>query len=128
MSGCASGGKGHVRIPASAAAISQFLPADLATFATLAPQVVIALQERFSSEIVQALREGATAITRLLVDQSAVARKPLRTRIQVNSFAALCKMVEAGLGSGILPEGLRTVRCCKATSHCRAERPVGETP
>ena len=157
----ASGGKGHIRIQASASAISQFLPADLATFAALAPQVVIALEERFSGEIVQALREGATdvgvvmegtpmdglewfeykadqlvavvpmkhalrsksvvfsslldydfvalegatAITRLLVDQAAVARKPLRARIHVHSFAALCKMIEAGLGIGILPEG-----------------------
>jgi DNA-binding transcriptional LysR family regulator len=161
MSEYASGGKGHVRIQASASAISQFLPADLATFAMLAPQVVIALEERFSGEIVQALREGATdvgvimegtpmeglewfdykidqlvavvprkhplrsrsvvfsslldydfvalegatAITRLLIDQAAVARKPLRARIQVHSFAALCKMIEAGLGIGIMPEG-----------------------
>jgi DNA-binding transcriptional LysR family regulator len=161
MSEYASGGKGHVRIQASASAISQFLPADLASFATLAPQVVIALEERFSGEIVQALREGATdigvimegtpmdglewfdykvdqlvavvprkhplrsrsvvfsslldydfvalesatAITRLLIDQAAVARKPLRARIQVHSFAALCKMIEAGLGIGVLPDG-----------------------
>jgi DNA-binding transcriptional LysR family regulator len=157
----ASGGKGHVRIQAGASSISQFLPADLASFALLAPQIVIALEERFSGEIVQALREGATdigvvmegtpmdglqwfdykldqlvavvprkhplrgrsvmfsalldyefvalesatAITRLLIDQAAVARKPLRARIQVHSFAALCKMIEAGLGIGILPEG-----------------------
>ncbi len=157
----AAGGKGHVRIQASASAISQFLPADLASFSSLAPQIVIALEERFSGEIVQALREGATdigivmegtpmdglqwfeykvdqlvavvpnkhplrsrsvmfsalleyefvalesatAITRLLTDQAAVARKPLRARIQVHSFAALCKMIEAGLGIGVLPEG-----------------------
>jgi len=161
MAEYASGGKGHVRIQASASAISQFLPADLATFAILAPQVVIALEERFSGEIVQALREGATdvgvvmegtpmdglewfdykvdqlvavvprkhplrsrsvvfsslldydfvalesatAITRLMTDQAAVAGKPLRARIQVHSFAALCKMIEAGLGIGVLPEG-----------------------
>jgi DNA-binding transcriptional LysR family regulator len=161
MTEYASGGKGHIRIQASASAISQFLPADLATFAALAPQVVIALEERFSGEIVQALREGATdvgvimegtpmeglqwfdykvdqlvavvprkhplrsrsvlfsslldydfvalesatAITRLLVDQAAVARKPLRARIHVHSFAALCKMIEAGLGIGVLPAG-----------------------
>ena len=161
MSEYASGGKGHVRIQASASAISQFLPADLATFSAAAPQVVIALEERFSGEIVQALREGttdigvimggtptddlkcfeyktdrlvavvpkklplrsrsavfsalldydfvtlegATATTRLLVDQAALARKPLRARIQVHSFAALCKMIEAGLGIGVLPEG-----------------------
>jgi DNA-binding transcriptional LysR family regulator len=161
MSEYASGGKGHVRIQASASAISQFLPADLATFSAAAPQVVIALEERFSGEIVQALREGTTdigvimggtptddlkcfeyktdrlvavvpkklplrsrsvvfsalldyefvtlenptATTRLLVDQAALARKPLRARIQVHSFAALCKMIEAGLGIGVLPEG-----------------------
>jgi DNA-binding transcriptional LysR family regulator len=161
MSEYASGGKGHVRIQAGASAISQFLPADLASFSAAAPHVVIALEERFSGEIVQALREGATdigvimegtptdglkcfdyktdrlvavvpkklplrnrsmlfsalldydfvtleaatATTRLLVDQAALARKPLRARIQVHSFAALCKMIEAGLGIGVMPEG-----------------------
>src|SRR5262249_34052927 len=58
----AAGGKGHVRLQASASAISQYLPADLASFSTTAPQVVIALEERFSGEIVRALREGATDI------------------------------------------------------------------
>jgi DNA-binding transcriptional LysR family regulator len=161
LSEYASGGKGHVRVHASESAISQFLPADLASFAQQAPHVVIALEERFSGEIVQALREGATdvgvimegtpmdglaafeyrtdqlaavvpkrhplrgravvfsslleydfvalesgtALTRLLTDQAAVARKPLRARIQVHSFAALCKMIEAGMGVGVLPEG-----------------------
>jgi DNA-binding transcriptional LysR family regulator len=161
LSEYSSGRKGLVRIQASASAISQVLPADLASFATLAPEVVIAMEERFSGEIVQALREGttdigvvmegtpmdglewfdyktdklvavvpkkhplrsrnvvfsalldhdfvtlesATATTRLLIDQAAVARKPLRARIQVHSFAALCKMIEAGLGIGIMPEG-----------------------
>jgi DNA-binding transcriptional LysR family regulator len=161
LSEYASGGKGHLRMQASASAISQFLPADLATFSSAAPHVVIALEERFSGEIVQALREGATdvgvimegtpmeglqwchyrtdqlvavvpkkhplrsrtavysslldyefvglesatALTRLLTDQAAVVRKPLRARIQVHSFAALCKMIEAGLGIGVLPEG-----------------------
>jgi DNA-binding transcriptional LysR family regulator len=49
--------------------------------------------------------ESGTAITRLLIDQAALARKPLRARIHVHSFAALCKMIEAGLGIGVLPEG-----------------------
>lgn len=161
LSDYADGSKGHVRMQASASAISQFLPADLATFTAQAPQVLIALEERFSGEIVQALREGVadvgvvmegtpldgmeafeykvdqlvavvpethpvrgraavfsalldydfvtlesgTAVTRLLMDQAAVVQKPLRARIQVHSFAALCKMIEAGLGIGILPEG-----------------------
>jgi DNA-binding transcriptional LysR family regulator len=161
MSEYATGHKGHVRIQASASAISQFLPADLASFSVVAPQAVIALEERFSGEAVQAVREGATdigvimegtpmdglewvdyrvdqlvavvpkkhplrnrsvvfsalldyefvgldnatAITRLLTDQAAVVKKPMRARIQVHSFAALCKMIEAGLGIGVLPEG-----------------------
>ncbi len=123
--------------------------------------MVIALEERFSGEIVQAVREGttdvgvivagtptdglqcfdyetdqlvavvpkkhalrsrnvlfsalldydfvtlesSTATTRLLVDQAAAANKALRARIQVHSFAALCKMIEAGLGIGVMPEG-----------------------
>lgn len=49
--------------------------------------------------------DGSTAISRLMLEQAAVARKPLRLRVQVKSFAALSKMVEAGLGIGILPEG-----------------------
>lgn len=49
--------------------------------------------------------DSGTALTRLLVDQAAVARKPLRLRVQVKSFAALNRMVDAGLGIGILPEG-----------------------
>ena len=157
----ASGGRGHVRIQASASAISQFLPMDLAKFSARVPQAAIALEERFSGEIAQAVREGvadigiimegtpvqdlqcfdykvdklvaviprthpvrgrsivfsslldyefvglegATAITRLLTDQASVLKKPMRTRIQVHSFAALCKMIEAGFGVGVLPEG-----------------------
>ena len=161
LSEYSSGGKGHVRVQASASAISQYLPADLASFSDVVPHAVIALEERFSGEIVQALREGttdvgvimegmpldgleaveyrtdqlvavvpkghalrgrnvtfsslldydfvgledATALTRLLIDQAAVVRKPLRARIQVHSFAALCKIIESGLGIGVLPEG-----------------------
>lgn len=157
----ARGGKGHVRIQASASATSQFLPEDLARFARVAPEVAIALEERYSGEIVQALLQGATdigvvmegtpteglqtfeyrsdhlvavvprahalrgrsvafsamldfdfvaldgatAITRLLTDQAAAAHKHMRLRVQVKDFAALCKMVEAGLGIGVLPDG-----------------------
>src|SRR5258708_22535067 len=53
MSEYATGGKGHVRIQASASAISQFLPADLAPSATLAPQVGVAPQGRFIGETLQ---------------------------------------------------------------------------
>lgn len=46
-----------------------------------------------------------TAITRLLSDQAALIGKPLRLRVQVRSFSAQARMVQAGLGIGILPEG-----------------------
>ena len=158
----AKGGKGHVRIQASASAISQYLPEDLASFSAAIPEAVIAMEERVSGEIVQALREGATdigvvmegvnmdgldrfdynvdqlvalvpkkhpvrgkrvsfstlldfdfvgldnatAISRLLSDQAAVLHKPLRVRMETGSFATLCKMVESGLGIGVIPEGI----------------------
>lgn len=49
--------------------------------------------------------ESETTVSRLLVDQAAVLGRPLRLRVQVKSFAALTKMIEAGLGIGVLPEG-----------------------
>jgi hypothetical protein len=184
LSEYSSGRKGHVRIQASASSISQVLPADLASFATLAPEVVIAMEERFSGEIVQALREGttdigvimegtpmdglewfdykadklvavvpkkhplrsrsvvfsallendfvtlesATATTRLLIDRAAVARKPLRARIQVHSFAALCKMIEGRVGHRDHAGGRRAaIRRRHAASIGPAERSLGET-
>ena len=48
--------------------------------------------------------DNSTALTRLLTDQATVAGKHLRLRVQVKSFAALCKMIEAGLGIGVLPD------------------------
>lgn len=50
--------------------------------------------------------DANTSITRLLNDKATAAKKRLRLRVQVRSFDALCKMVAAGLGIGILPEGV----------------------
>jgi DNA-binding transcriptional LysR family regulator len=49
--------------------------------------------------------DDSTAIVRLLSDQAAVAMKPLRLRVQVKAFASQCRMIESGLGVGVLPEG-----------------------
>jgi len=49
--------------------------------------------------------DDTTAIVRLLSDQAAVAMKPLRLRVQVKAFASQCRMIESGLGVGVLPEG-----------------------
>ncbi len=48
--------------------------------------------------------EGNTAMSQLLEDAAVGAGKPLRLRIQVKSFEAVCRMIEAGLGIGVLPE------------------------
>lgn len=50
--------------------------------------------------------DASTSITRVLSDKAAAAQRRLRLRVQVKSFDALCKMVAAGLGIGILPEGV----------------------
>jgi DNA-binding transcriptional LysR family regulator len=48
--------------------------------------------------------EGGSSMTRLLASQAVIAQKTLQLRIQVRSFEAVCHMVDAGLGLGILPE------------------------
>ena len=40
-----------------------------------------------------------------MADAAASLEKALRLRIQVSSFAAICRMIEAGLGIGVLPDG-----------------------
>jgi DNA-binding transcriptional LysR family regulator len=48
--------------------------------------------------------EGGSSMTRLLAAQAVIAQKTLQLRVQVRSFEAVCHMVEAGLGLGLLPE------------------------
>lgn len=47
--------------------------------------------------------ESGSSMMRLLAEQAAVAGKVLKLRIQVRSFEAVCRMVQAGLGVGLLP-------------------------
>lgn len=46
----------------------------------------------------------ATSIAQRLHEQSNRLQKPLKLRIQVRSFDAVCRMVKAGLGVGLLPQ------------------------
>jgi DNA-binding transcriptional LysR family regulator len=70
------------------------------------------------------LSTGSSLLQRL-TDAAAAVEKPLRLRIQVSSFDAICRMIEAGLGIGILPEGalregnmaLRAIRLSEAWTH-----------
>ena len=50
------------------------------------------------------LNHGSSLLQRL-TDASVALDKVLRLRIQVSSFDGICRMIEAGLGIGILPEG-----------------------
>lgn len=47
--------------------------------------------------------EGSSTLTRLLTAQAAGLMRPMALRVQVRSFEAVCRAVEARLGVGILP-------------------------
>ena len=153
----------HVRLCASSAAISQFLPPLLAQYAVLQPQIHIDLEEQVSDNVVTTLREGRadiavfvegpdtaglqtqlfrrdelvlilpaghrlaaaktplafvdtldeewislTAGAAMLQQQqqaALAASRPLKLRMQVRSFDAVCHMVASSLGIAILPKG-----------------------
>ncbi|MGZ5111810.1 MAG: LysR family transcriptional regulator [Usitatibacter sp.] len=48
--------------------------------------------------------ESNTVISQILLAQASRAGKPLRLRVQVKSFDVVARMVQAGLGIGVLPE------------------------
>lgn len=50
------------------------------------------------------LNEGSSLLARLL-DAAFAAERVLNVRIQVSSFDGICRMIEQGLGIGVLPEG-----------------------
>jgi DNA-binding transcriptional LysR family regulator len=156
-----SGTAKHVRLCASTAAINQFLPPLLASYAKRERQVRVELEEQVSTLVVAALRDGSADLgvfvegpetegldSRLfrhdelvlvlparhrlagrgavafaetleedwisLNDGAALLQKqheaahaagrPLRLRMQVRSFDAVCHLVAAGLGIAILPK------------------------
>lgn len=64
MSAYASGVRGHVRLLASASALAEFLPDDIAEFLKN-PQhqaIQVDLEERLSGEVVKALRDGSASV------------------------------------------------------------------
>ncbi|OOG36591.1 LysR family transcriptional regulator [Polaromonas sp. A23] len=152
----------HIRLCASTAAISQFLPALLAQYSERQPQVRVDLEEQLSEAAAAAMREGrcdlaifvegpdtANIETRLFREDELVivlpkghrlggrsrlpfaqaldedfislpagaamlqqqqqaalaAGKPLRLRMQVRSFDAVCHLVASGMGLAVLPKG-----------------------
>jgi DNA-binding transcriptional LysR family regulator len=48
--------------------------------------------------------ESNTVISQFMLEEASRAGKPLKLRVQVKSFDVVAKMIQAGLGVGILPE------------------------
>ena len=48
--------------------------------------------------------DRASAIQRFLADKAAPTGQPLRLRVQLRSFDAVCRMVECGVGIGVVPQ------------------------
>jgi DNA-binding transcriptional LysR family regulator len=152
----------HIRLWASTAAISQFLPPLLAAYGAAKPQVRIDLEEQVSEVVVSSLRDGRADVgiwvegpdaegldmqlfahdelvlvlparhrlasarspigfvdtlaedyiglntgAAMLTRQQQTAQAagvPLKLRMQVRSFDAVCHLVASGLGIAILPK------------------------
>ena len=48
--------------------------------------------------------DRASALQRFLADKAGKIRRPLRLRVQLRSFDAVCRLVESNVGVGIVPE------------------------
>jgi DNA-binding transcriptional LysR family regulator len=48
--------------------------------------------------------DRASALQRFLAEKAALIGQPLRLRVQLRSFDAVCRMVECGVGIGVVPE------------------------
>lgn len=158
----ARGVRGRVRLAASASAVEQFLPGDLAVFARAHPEIRIDLSQHSSQAVAHAVfsREvdlgicgesehvmrlqsrpyrteqlvlvtpldhplaemehiayaaaldyeqiGVRGSSTVQVNLSRVAREAgrvLRQRVEVDSLSALCRMIECGMGIGVMAQG-----------------------
>ena len=155
-----SGRKGALVVLANTSAMTESLPRELATFSHSHPEIRLSVEERWSAEIVRAIRaaeadvgivieghrmdgleilpyrtddlalvlplshpltalsdvafqdaldydivslEGASSLVGLLREQAMFIGKPVNLHGKVRSFEAVCKMVQAGFGIGVLP-------------------------
>jgi DNA-binding transcriptional LysR family regulator len=159
MGNYASGRHTVLRVHGNTSAMTQFLPADVASFQAAHDDVRIVLEECWSDDAARRVKsgradlgvvvegcdvaglwtrpyrcdrlaavmradsapasrtvafadllahdlvglEGSSTLTRLLTAQSAQQQRPMALRVQVRSFEAVCRAVEAGLGVGVLP-------------------------
>lgn len=156
------GVRGRVRLAASASAVEQFLPADLASFATYHPEIRIDLHQSSSQDVARAVlageadlgicgeseaavhlqsrpyrtehlvlvtrpdhplaerpeipfaetldfeqvgMRGSSTVQISLNREAREARRALRQRVEVNSLSAMCRMIECGMGIGVMARG-----------------------
>ena len=76
--------------------LAAVMPADIAPDAQ-----AVAFADLLEHDLVGL--EGSSTLTRLLTAQSAQQMRPMALRVQVRSFEAVCRAVEARLGVGVLP-------------------------
>ena len=50
--------------------------------------------------------ERSSSLQRFLTDKAARAGRPLRARVQLRSFGAVCRLVESGVGVGVVPQSI----------------------
>lgn len=67
--------------------------------------------------------ENDSSMTRLLVQHAIISGKTLQLKVQVRSFEAVCRIVQAGLGIGLLPQHVADVL---AAGMGLAVRPLAE--
>ena len=159
MGNYARGPQSVLRLHGNTSAMTQFLPADVADFQSLQPNVRVVMEESWSEDAARRVRsgeadlgvvvegadtgglvcrpyrhdrlavgrrhddalsksplafadllerdlvglEGGSALTRLLTGQAVLLQRPIALRVQVRSFEAVCRAVEAKLGIGVLP-------------------------
>lgn len=89
--------EGLQTLPYRSDRIAAVMPAGHALAAAAAMRFVDVLEHD-----VVALESGSSMM-RLLAEQAVVAERTLQLRIQVRSFEAVCRMVQSGLGIGLLP-------------------------
>ena len=67
--------------------------------------LVTALEMKFTDVLDDELitLESGSSMMRLLAEQAVLAERTMKLRVQVRSFEAVCRMVDAGLGLGLLP-------------------------
>lgn len=159
MANYTQGSRSVLRVHGNTSAMTQFLPADVAAFQSVHPDIRLVLEECWSADAVKRVRggeidlgvivegadvqglhvqpyrgdqlaavvrhdetlpsdalkfedlldrdlvglEGSSTLTRLLAAQASNLMRAMVLRVQVRSFEAVCRAVEARLGIGVLP-------------------------